>query len=89
MNQSQAREAHALGEQLESRKCTENEIEKWLRLISQHLEITELDRRTVSELIDSITISEANREGRKRTQEITIQYRFIGNLLGYANEDIA
>lgn len=80
---------HDLGEQLNSRKCTENEIGKWLRLISQHMEIKELDRQTVMELIESITISEANHESRKRTQEITIQYRFIGNLLDYAKEDIA
>jgi DNA invertase Pin-like site-specific DNA recombinase len=80
---------HDLGEQLNSRKCTENEIGKWLRLISQHMEIRELDRQTVMELIESITISEANHESGKRTQEITIQYRFIGNLLDYAKEDIA
>ena len=41
------------------------------------------------ELIESVTISESNHEGSKRTQEITIEYRFIGNLLDYAKEDIA
>ena len=43
----------------------------------------------VMELIESITISEATKETGKRTQEITIQYRFIGNLLTDAKEDIA
>ena len=62
---------------------------KWLRLISQYMEIKELDRQTVMELIENITISEGNHENGKRTQEITIQYRFIGNLLDYAKEDIA
>lgn len=80
---------HDLREQLDSRKCTENEIGKWLRLISQHMEIKELDRQTVMELIESVTISEANHESSKRIQEITIQYRFIGNLLDYTKEDIA
>lgn len=72
-----------------NRECTENEIGKWLRLISRYMEITELDRQTVTERIDSITISEASRESGKRTQEITIQYRFIGNLLDDAKEGIA
>lgn len=80
---------HVLKEQLSNRECTDNEIGKWLRLISQYMEIKELDRPTVMELIDSITISEASRESGKRTQEITIQYRFIGNLLADAKEDIA
>lgn len=53
------------------------------------MEIKELDRQTVMELIESITISEATKETGKRTQEITIQYRFIGNLLADAKEDIA
>ena len=66
--------------QLNNQECTENEIGKWLRLISQYMEIKELDRQTVMELIESITISEATKETGKRTQEITIQYRFIGNL---------
>lgn len=78
-----------LRQQLNDRECTEPEIGKWLRLISQYMEIKKLDRPTVMELIDSITISEANRENGKRTQEITIQYRFIGNLLADAKEDIA
>ena len=78
-----------LRQQLNNQECTEHEIGKWLRLISQYMEIPELDRQTVMELIESITISEANRESGKRTQEITIQYRFIGNLLADAKEDIA
>lgn len=81
--------AQALKGQLSNRECTESEIGKWLRLISQYMEIRELDRPTVMELIDSITISEGNRENGKRTQEITIQYRFIGNLLSDAKEGIA
>lgn len=80
---------HELQQQLGNRECTENEIGKWLKVISQYMEIKELDRQTVMELIESITISEGNRENGKRTQEITIQYRFIGNLLDYAKEDIA
>jgi Recombinase. len=75
--------------QLNNQECTEHEIGKWLRLISQYMEIKELDRQTVMDLIESITISEATKDSGKRTQEITIRYRFIGNLLENAKEDIA
>ncbi len=75
--------------QLNNQECTEHEIGKWLRLISQYMEIKELDRQTVMELIESISISEATKESGNRTQEITIRYRFIGNLLENAKEDIA
>jgi len=78
-----------LRQQLNNQECTEHEIGKWLKLISQYMEIKELDRQTVMELIESISISEATKETGKRTQEITIQYRFIGNLLADAKEDIA
>ena len=48
-----------------------------------------LHRPTVMELIESITISEASKETGKRTREITIKYRFIGNLLAETKKDIA
>ena len=57
-------------------------------MIGQYMEIKNLDRPTVMELIESITISEATKKTGKRTQEIAINYRFIGNLLSNANEDI-
>ena len=57
-------------------------------LNSQHMEIKDLDRPTVLEMIESITISEARKVNGKRHQNITINYRFIGNLLGNAKEDI-
>jgi len=53
------------------------------------MEIEDLDRPTVMELIESITISEASKATGKRTQEITIKYRFIGNLLAETKKDIA
>lgn len=53
------------------------------------MEITELDRPTVMELIETITIGEAVKKKWPPVQEISIQYRFIGNLLADAKEDIA
>ncbi len=67
----------------------QNSVDEWLALIAEHMDIKELDRTTVMGLIDTITIGEARKENGKRTQEITIQYRFIGNLLEDIKEDIA
>ncbi len=67
---------------------SEDDIDKWMKTISQYMQIKQLDRPTVLELIDSITISEAIKKNGKRHQDITINYRFIGNLLADAKEDI-
>ena len=88
--QSELEEKQQLIEQqLHTQKCSEAEIDRWLQLIGQHMEIEDLDRPTVMELIESITISEASKANGKRTQEITIKYRFIGNLLAETKKDIA
>ncbi len=70
-------------------KEKENGVEDWLALITRHMEITELDRMTVMELIDKIVVGEAKMENGMRTQDIFIQYRFIGKLPEDAKEDIA
>lgn len=81
--------------QLDAMQNTENGISNWLDLISGYMEITDLDRATVMELIESIEVRESGKE-HHRQQEISIHYRFIGNLLGHnaagpvdAKEDIA
>jgi DNA invertase Pin-like site-specific DNA recombinase len=81
--------------QLDVMQSTENGISNWLDLISGYMEITDLDRATATELIESIEIGESGKE-HHRMQEISIHYRFIGNLLGHsvadpedAKEDIA
>ncbi|MDD2459387.1 MAG: recombinase family protein [Eubacteriales bacterium] len=88
--QSELEERYQMIEQqLHKQKCSEAEIDRWLQLIGQYMEIEDLDRPTVMELIESITISEASKATGKRTQEITIKYRFIGNLLAETKKDIA
>ena len=81
--------------QLDGMRNTENGISNWINLITKYMEITDLDRATVTELIESIEIRESGKE-HHRTQVISIRYRFIGNLLGHsvaepedAKEDIA
>jgi hypothetical protein len=54
-----------------------------------HAEITTLDRPTLMELVESVKISEGVGDDGKRKVEITIHYRFIGNLLQNAKKDAA
>ena len=68
---------------------TSGDIEDWLSLVGSYQKIDTLDRDTVMGLIESITVSERIKVNGKQTQELEIQYRFIGNLLTDAKEDIA
>lgn len=90
------REQSGLGEKLQTLRSQLAEqqdaqcnVDEWLCLIASYMEITELDRPTVMALIETITIGEAVKKDGHRVQEISIQYRFIGNLLADAKEDTA
>ncbi len=78
-----------LKEQAEKAHQAESEVAEWLRLISSQIDISELDKVMIMELIVSITISEGKKVNGERTQEITIEYRFVGNLSHKNKEDIA
>lgn len=71
---------------LESRQNTESEISDWLSLISKYKGIKFLDRATVLELIDTVTIDESFSESGLKKQTITINYRFIGNVMQKVKE---
>ena len=64
------------------------DINQWMDTISGYMDLKKLDRTSVVELIDTITIGEGRMVNGKRRQDITINYRFIGNLLEHAKEDI-
>ena len=55
-----------------------SDLQKWTALIRKYLNLTELDRNTVDELIDRIEVSEATVVDGKRHQNIKIFYRFVG-----------
>ncbi|HWS30557.1 MAG TPA: DUF4368 domain-containing protein [Clostridia bacterium] len=78
-----------LRSQLAEQQDAQCNVDEWLCLIASYMEITELDRPTVMGLIETITIGEAVKKDGHRVQEISIQYRFIGNLLTDAKEDTA
>jgi hypothetical protein len=78
-----------LHRELDTIQETTNEIDRWLSLIGGFIDLETLDRATVMELVESIIVSERVKEDGKQTQELEIEYRFIGNLLQNAKGDIA
>jgi DNA invertase Pin-like site-specific DNA recombinase len=70
-----------LRHRFEELRETTGEIENWLSLIGSYMELEALNRDVVSGLIESIAVSERVKQDGRQTQELEIQYRFIGNLL--------
>ncbi len=70
-----------LKEELDEVQQTENNAEKWIALIKQYANPTELTAELLNTLIEKIIIHEATKtEDGKREQEIEIYYRFIGKI---------
>ena len=79
-----------LRQELADIQSTANDIDEWLNKISDCLGIRTLTRDIVTGLVDKIIVNEKVKiKGQKTTQEITINYRFIGSLLSNAKEDIS
>ena len=54
------------------------DIQNWAALIRKHLNLQELDRATIDELIDHIEIGERTVVDGERIQDIKVYYRFVG-----------
>ena len=67
--------------ELASEKQTTADAEKWIALIKQYANPTELSAEMLNTLIEKIVIHEATKgtDG-TRTQEIEIFYRFVGKI---------
>jgi len=65
----------------------EKGISNWLGLIERHVDLPELDRMTVTELIDSIDVYESD-DGKRRHLQFRINYRFVGEI-SETKKDIA
>lgn len=55
-------------------------IQKWADMIHKYLNLQELDRDIVEELIDHIAIGEKTIINGQRHQDINIYYRFVGRI---------
>jgi hypothetical protein len=81
-----------LRRELVSIQGTASDISEWLDLIIGCLEIRTLDREIITGLVEKIVVGEKVRvKGQPTTQEIAVNYRFIGDLLNPRNakEDAA
>ncbi|OJU14090.1 MAG: hypothetical protein BGN88_12655 [Clostridiales bacterium 43-6] len=61
-------------------KNQEQNVVHWTNSVSKYLKIQKLDRSLARELIDSIIVSELTSVDGKSSQDITINYKFVGNL---------
>lgn len=67
--------------EMESAKQTEADTEKWVSLIREYTDVTELDAELLNTLIEKIIIHEAvKHEDGTKEQEIEIYYRFVGKI---------
>ena len=53
-------------------------ISEFMELVEKYIDIQELDRVILHELIEKIVVHQAQRIDGQRTQQIDIYYRFIG-----------
>ena len=55
-------------------------IRDWTAIIRKYLDLQELDRTTIDELIDHIEIGERTIVNGQRHQNIKVFYRFVGSV---------
>ena len=64
--------------EVEKRSANKMDASAWLDLIKNYADIQELDRIVLGELVEKITVSEAQVIDGMKNIEITIYYRFVG-----------
>lgn len=69
-------QAQQLSESIEKQSQTESDVETFIALMKKYSEVSELDRATVVDLVDHITISAST----VKPREVVIYYNFIGNV---------
>ena len=70
----------AIAEQLKKEERNLESIVNFTAIIENYLDIKELNKTVLNELIDKIEVHEAEKIDGKRVQKVDIYYRFIGNL---------
>jgi len=70
----------AIAELLKKEERNLESIVNFTAIIEKYLDIKELNKTVLNELIDKIEVHEAEKIDGKRVQKVDIYYRFIGNL---------
>lgn len=66
--------------QLESQETSEDNISQFLEIAKKYTDIQELDAEILNRLIDKIVVGNKVKTPDGYTQNITIYYRFVGDL---------
>ena len=74
--QQLTKQAKQLSTSIETQSRTESDVETFIALMKKYINISELDRATVAELIDHITISASE----VKPREIVIYYNLLGKV---------
>ena len=69
-----------LRKKAKAEKSRDKNVSGWVSSISKYLKVQHLDRYIARELIDTITVSEFYKVDGKNTQDVVINYKFVGNL---------
>lgn len=69
-----------LKEKADAEKGQDGNVRRFVDTISKYLNVEKLDRYMARELIDFITVSEFYKVDGKTMQDVTINYKFVGNL---------
>ncbi len=72
--------ASVIREKLDVKAATENEISLFADRISKCLELKSMNKFLARELIESITVSAYYKVDGETMQDVTINYKFVGNL---------
>ena len=75
---NKAERLEALLSEVEQVQKKEASIQDWAAGIRKYLDLQELHRETIEDLIDHIEIGESYRVGSKRLRDIKVYYRFVG-----------
>lgn len=57
-----------------------SKVGEWIKAISKQFQLTQIDRETLLELVESIDVAETTQPGGPRKFHISIHYKFVGNL---------
>lgn len=70
----------AIDEELKKEERNLQKVTSFTAVIEKYLDVKELNKTVLNELIDKIEVHEAEKIDGKRIQKVDIYYRFIGNL---------
>lgn len=73
-----SQKASVLREQIQDSRNNQADVQRWMRLIRECSTINRLDRATICQLVDQVSVHEQSDECGIWTQTVQIKYNFVG-----------